>query len=197
MTRSRILDHAVVLASRWGFEGLSLGLLAGSLGLSKSGLYAHFRSKEALVLAVLDRTAEKHVAHSAPYLAGKEAGLSRLSAYLFSWLDWLALPELPAGCPILGAAFEFEETEGIARDRLFEILQSMSKMVEELLRQSIMQGHLRADLPIAQVVFELRSVALGYHLEARFMKSPNARLLANEAIAAILKRYVIAPDASK
>ena len=189
LTRARILDRALVLASRLGLDGLTLGVLADELGLSKSGLYAHFRSKEALLLAVLEHTKERFAAHAATHLKGRSRGLDALRAYLRAWLDWIALPALPAGCPILGAAFELEDLEGPPRAYVLEIQRASRVRLEIMLRAAVDKGELVPDLPVRQVVFELRGITLSFHQELRLMRDPEARDLAEAAIDGIVSRY--------
>lgn len=189
LTRTKILDQAVSLASRWGFEGLTLGVLASSLGLSKSGLYAHFRSKEALILAVLDITLQRHAEHAGPYLHGQAAGMATLRAYLRAWFDWIGHPDLPAGCPILGASFEFETIEGVPRDRLLEIHRMSRERIKTFIRAAVASGELLESTPVEQVEFELRATALALHYSSRFMQDPDARRLAEASVEQLLGRY--------
>ncbi|HEY5956630.1 MAG TPA: TetR/AcrR family transcriptional regulator [Polyangiaceae bacterium] len=189
LTRARILDQALVLASRLGLDGLTLGVLADSLELSKSGLYAHFRSKEALILAVLEHTKARHLEHAAPYLEGKAKGLEELRAYLSSWLDWIALPTLPAGCPILGASFELEDLDGPARDYVVGLAIASRARLGSMLRSAIAKGELSTDTPIEQVLFELRGVSLSFHFEYRLLRETSARERAENAFSHVLARY--------
>lgn len=189
LTRTRILDQAVVLASRLGLEGLSLGVLAEALDLSKSGLYAHFRSKEALNLAVLEHTKMRHLEHAAPYLEGKAQGLDELRAFLMAWLDWVASPNLPAGCPILGASFELEDRDGPAREYLVNLTRASRAYLASLLKRAIATGELRPDLPVEQVLFEIRGITLSFHIEYRLLRESAARKRADTAIASLLERY--------
>jgi AcrR family transcriptional regulator len=189
LTRARILDQALVLASRLGLEGLTLGVLADSLELSKSGLYAHFRSKEALVLAVLEHTKLRHVEHAASYLEGTTKGLQRLRAYLTAWLDWVALPSLPAGCPILGASFEVEDMEGPTREYIVQTTRASRERLASMLKDAVATGELRSDLPIEQVLFEIRGITLSFHIEQRLLRDEQARNHANTAFENLLARY--------
>jgi AcrR family transcriptional regulator len=191
LTRARILDQALVLASRLGLDGLTLGVLAESLGLSKSGLYAHFRSKEALVLAVLEHTLGCYREHARPYLEGKAHGLEELRAYLVAWLDWIASPALPAGCPILGASFELEDQAGPTRDRVVELHEGSRLGLKAMVLRAIAMGELSAELPVEQVLFELRGITLAFHLEYRLVRSPKARPMAEAALASLLDRYAV------
>jgi AcrR family transcriptional regulator len=166
-------------------------MLAESLELSKSGLYAHFRSKETLVLAVLEHTKTRHLEHAKPYFDGRAKGLDELRAHLTSWLDWIALPSLPAGCPILGASFELEDTDGPARDFIVHVTRASRERLATLLRRAVETGELGADTPIDDVVFELRGLSLNFHLEHRLLKEKDARTRVDRAIASLLARYAV------
>jgi AcrR family transcriptional regulator len=196
LTRGKILDQAVVLASRLGLEGLTLGVLAESLDLSKSGLFAHFRSKEALVLAVLDHTKVQFLEHMRPYLDGKAKGLASLRAHTEAWLDWIALPGLPAGCPLLGASFEVEDIDGPTREAVVDITHNSRARLAELLEQAVQARELREDLPVGQAVFEIRGITLSFHIEHRLLRDPKARKRANRAFEELLVRYA-APSRGK
>lgn len=189
LTRARILDQALVLASRLGLDGLTLGVLAESLQLSKSGLYAHFRSKEALVLAVLEHTLARYREHVGPYLEGRARGLDELRGYIAAWLDWTASPTLPAGCPILGASFELEDQTGPVRDRLVQLHEGSRVGLKAMVLRAVATGELSAELPVEQVLFELRGIVLAFHVEYRLLRSPDARRVAEAAVGSLLDRY--------
>lgn len=188
LTRTRILDRALYLASRLGLDGLTLGVLAESLELSKSGLYAHFRSKEALILAVLEHTKARYAKHAAPYLRGKAKGLESVRAYFAAWLDWIALPSLPAGCPILGASFEVEDLDGPTRDYIVQATRVSRDRLAEFIRQAIDTGELRQELVMDQVLFEVRGITLSFHIEYRLLREVDARKHAETAFESLLAR---------
>lgn len=115
-TRARILDEAVELASVQGLGGLTIGPLAERLGLSKSGLFAHFESKEALQVETLARATERFRAEvTEPVRAVAERG-ERLRVFFARWIDWLDASGLTGGCPILAAAIEFDDVPGPVHD---------------------------------------------------------------------------------
>src|SRR5258706_6219006 len=119
-TRSVILDRAAGLASESGLDGLTIGSLAAATGLSKSGLFAHFGSREELQLAVLERTREKFAEVVFRPALAKPRGLERYRAMFERWLDWTESADLPGGCPLLGAAMEFDDRPGPVRDRVIQ-----------------------------------------------------------------------------
>src|SRR5688572_11771170 len=117
-TRERIVDKAWQLASRDGLSGLSLGKLAGELGLSKSGLFAHFGSKEGLEVEVLKAAAERFTEQVLRPALSAPRGVARLRKLFKNWLSWANDPEQPGGCIFMAAAAELDDTEGPQRDFL-------------------------------------------------------------------------------
>src|SRR5262249_31897124 len=115
-TRARILDEAVELASVQGLGGLTIGPLADRLGLSKSGLFAHFRSKEELQVETLDRAAERFRALVTEPLRAVPDRATRLRTFFNGWIDWLDTSGPAGGCPILAAAIEFDAVPGPVHD---------------------------------------------------------------------------------
>src|SRR4026209_785464 len=117
-TRENILDHAVRLASETGLEGLTIGTLADELKLSKSGLFAHFRSKEALQVQVLEHVAARFVDFVVKPALAEPRGAPRLRALFERLIEWPKRKEFPGGCPIIAAASELDDRPGPARDLL-------------------------------------------------------------------------------
>jgi AcrR family transcriptional regulator len=189
LTRSRILDEAMKIASREGLQGLTIGTLAETLTLSKSGLFAHFGSKEALQIAVLEHTGERFLQKVAPPVLKAEPGLPRLKAMLRGWLDWIDDPELPGGCPVLGACFELDDREGAPREKLVAMQKSAQMSLATLVKESMAEGHLDRDTPIPQILFELRAMTLAYHTATRVMGDPDARKRTWIAFDALMERY--------
>jgi len=189
LTRNRILDEAMRLASKDGLEGLTIGTLAEALSLSKSGLFAHFGSKEALQIAVLEHTRDRfHEKAAAPLQAAAE-GLPRLRALMSAWLDWIDDPELPGGCPLMGACFELDDQEGGAREKLVALQKRTQDHLTALVKETMAAGHLDPKAPIPQILFELRATTLAYHIATRVMRDPRARPHAWAAFEALVARY--------
>jgi AcrR family transcriptional regulator len=179
-TRTRILDTAVRLASREGLEGLSIGLLASALGMSKSGIFAHFGSKDALQVATLEHAAGLVQARSAG-LARFPPGPERLRALLEVIQDWVDDPELPGGCPITGACIEFDDQEGPVRAALERLQRATQQRAAELFAAF---AHPSRDRD--QLAFQFRSICLGYHHAARMLREPRARAWARGALEALI-----------
>ncbi len=176
-TRERILDRAFRLAARDGLAGLSLNALATELGMSKSGLFAHFRSKEELQLQVLETaTTRFEAAVIAPALKTTR-GLPRLKKLFDGWLRWISDPALPGGCLFIAAAVELDDKEGKARDAVALGQRQMREIIARVARTAIDEGQLRRDLDCDQFAFEVHAIVLGYHHDKRLFrdKGPEAR----------------------
>jgi AcrR family transcriptional regulator len=181
-TRARILDTAVRLASRDGLEGLTIGSLAEALAMSKSGLFAHFGSKDSLQVATLEHASGMMATRTAA-LAGMEPGPGRLRRLLEVVMDWIDDPDLPGGCPITGACIEFDDREGPVREAL-ERLQRRTQ--ERAATQMDSFRHPSHDRD--QLAFEFRAICLAYHHAARMLREPRARTWARTALEALIKR---------
>ena len=181
-TRARILDEAMRIASRDGLEGLSIGILAGALDLSKSGLFAHFGSKEALQVAVLEHAAARFAERLEP-LRHLPAGPERLRFLLDTSLDWIDDPELPGGCPITGACIEFDDREGRVRELLLMLQRTSQQRYAELFDAFADPSRDRQ-----QLAFEFRAITLGYHHAARVLRDERARTWARAALESLIEK---------
>ena len=173
-TRHAILQDALAQASVRGLEGLTIGSLAKSLGMSKSGLYAHFDSKEALQLKVLDEARDQFVAKVVMPALQAPRGEPRVVALFERWLVWEGLESLPGGCPFVAVASELDDQPGPVRDRLVEVQRDWVDTLSNAARISVQQGHFRADLDVAQFAYEIWGLVLGYHWYARLLARDDA-----------------------
>src|SRR5688572_816218 len=124
-TKQAILSHALALASKVGIEGLTIGRLADELGMSKSGLIAHFQTKEALQVQVLETGANRFVEDVLRPALKTPRGEPRLRALFASFLSWESSPSLPGGCPLIAAGSELDDRPGPARDYLVRARRDM------------------------------------------------------------------------
>lgn len=168
-TRSAVLDTAITLASTIGLEGLTIGKLAESVGMSKSGLFAHFSSKENLQVAVLDATVERFVALVVAPALKKPRGEPRLRALVDLWLAWSKQPFMPGGCVLLVASVELDDRPGPARDRLVSAQKDWLGTLAQAARIAVEEKHFRKDLDCEQLAHELFSIAYGYHFLRRIV----------------------------
>ncbi|MFP5379941.1 MAG: TetR/AcrR family transcriptional regulator [Vicinamibacteria bacterium] len=157
-SRKAILDTAVLVASVDGIAGLTIGGLAERLGMSKSGLYAHFGSKEELELAVVEHAAAIYRTEVlAPSLAAP-AGVARLVAHAEAFLSYVSRRVFPGGCFFLAAAAEFDARTGPVRDAIAEVLGESDRRVADSLRDAVTLGELPDTVDVAQTAFELGAV---------------------------------------
>ena len=184
-TRSAILAQALDLSSKVGLEGLTIGALAKQAGMSKSGLYAHFRSKENLQCQVLDAAAARFVKVVFRPALRQPRGLPRIRALFEYWLDW-DTNELIGGCPFVSAAAEFDDRPGAVHDRLVRHQRDLFRSLGKAAQLSIDKGHLRKDLDVSQFVFELWGILLSYHYFARLLRHSDARAKAREAFESLM-----------
>lgn len=180
-TRERILSQALRLAGVVGLAGLTIGELATQLGLSKSGLFAHFKSKENLQLMVLDAAAEHFAARVFRPALKAPRGEPRIHALFENWLRWTSSRELPGGCIFLAGAAEWDDQEGPVRDRLVEWFEKLNQSLARAASIAVEEGHFPKDLDTAQFAYDLHAIVLKYHLQARLLRSPDALSRAGDA----------------
>jgi AcrR family transcriptional regulator len=185
-TRERILDQAVRLASRDGLEGLTIGTLSSELGLSKSGLFAHFGSKDELQLQVLQAAVERFEETVIRPALAAPRGEPRVRALFENWLAWEDNESMPGGCLIIAASIEFDDRPGPQRDYLAEAHRKRSAFVAKAARLAVEAGHFRSDLDPEQVAFEVDALILGYHHAHRMLRDRRAGERARAAFERLL-----------
>jgi AcrR family transcriptional regulator len=185
-TRSLILNQAVAYASEVGLEGLSIGSLATRLQLSKSGLFAHFGSKEELQLATLKSAQDLFV--NKVFLPALDAprGLPRLRTLVENWFRWLDASGQPGGCVILAAAAEFDDRPGLVRDTLLAGQKALRGAMAKAIRLAMESGDLSADTDPWQLAFELFGVVLAAHHDRHLFDDPRATERGMKAIERLL-----------
>lgn len=174
-TRQTILDHATREAARVGLRALSIGALAQGLGLSKSGLYAHFASKEALETEIIDHAAELFTDQVIRPALRAPRGEPRIRALLDGWLAWVDREHEGRGCVFVAAAVELDDQPGSARDRLVAQQQDWLEFLASVSRIAVAEGHFRDDVDPLQLAHELNGVMLGFHHASRLLGDPLAR----------------------
>lgn len=169
LTRVAILDVALDLASRDGLEGLTIGLLAEKMSMSKSGVFAHFGSREDLQLEVV-KLYHRHFEQEVFYPSIKEArGLARLRGMFSRWIKLVTI-EISSGCIYISGAVEYDDRPGPIRDQLVSMVDTWQKALRRCVLQAIESGHLRTDTDPDQLVYEMYGLILGLHHDARFLK---------------------------
>jgi AcrR family transcriptional regulator len=186
-TRQRILARAGQLASQRGLQGLSIGELAGDLGLSKSGLFAHFGSKEDLDVEVLKAASVRFETVVIKPALRASRGMPRLRALFENWLGWIADPSYPGGCLFLAAATELDDREGKARDYLAGSQRQFLGLIAKAARMTVEQAEFDPALDCDQFAFDMFSIALGYNHNKRLLRDRKAEARARQAFDRLLE----------
>ncbi len=187
-TKAAIVDAALGLATQIGLEGLSIGALAEVMQMSKSGVFAHFGSREELQISVV-REYHTRFEDEVFYPAMKAPrGLPRLRALFGNWMKRTSV-EIDSGCIYISGAVEFDDRPGPVRDALASSVNTWLSAMRRAVELSVAEGHLRADTDAAQMAFEVHALILALHYEARFLRSPDSLNSATLAFESILSRY--------
>jgi len=187
-TKQAIIDAALGLATQIGLEGLSIGALAEVMGMSKSGVFAHFGSREELQISVV-REYHVHFEQEVFYPALQQPrGLPRLRTLFANWMKRTSA-EIDSGCLYISGAVEFDDRPGPVRDALAESVLTWHAALQRALVMTKECGQLRADADEKQVAFEIHGLILAWHYEARFLKTPGSIDRANRGFENILARY--------
>ena len=188
LTRAAILDTALQLAARNGLEGLTIGLLADQMQMSKSGVFAHFGSREDLQLEVIrlyHANFEQEVFY--PSLAERR-GLPRLQAMFGHWVDRVSV-EIASGCIYISGAVEYDDRPGELRDKLSEMVSTWQQALRRATVQAIECGDLNSDTDPDQLVFEMYGLILALHHDARFLKIRSSFDRAQSGFQRLIKNY--------
>jgi AcrR family transcriptional regulator len=185
-TRERIVDRAWRLASRDGLSGVSLGKLASELGLSKSGLFAHFGSKEELELEVLKAAQQGFIEEVVRPALGAPRGVARLRKLFRNWQAWMSDPSRPGGCVFLAASAELDDSSGPQRDFLVGAQASLLSALAKAARIAVEEQQFRADLDCEQFAFEMLGIVFAYHHMKRLLRDPKADQRGRVAFEALL-----------
>jgi AcrR family transcriptional regulator len=186
VTRQMILERALSLASKLGLDGVTIGHLASDLNLSKSGLFAHFQSKEALQLQLLDFAALRFVEIVIRPAMAAPAGEPRIRTMFDRWLAWPKPEALPGGCFFVAAATELDDRPGALRDRLVELQVRWLGVLAESARQAVAQGEFKPEIDGEQFAHDVYGIMLAYHHAARLLRDPRASSRARTAFESLL-----------
>ncbi len=186
-THAAILDHATGLASQVGLTGLTIGVLADDLELSKSGLFAHFRSKEALQIEVLEHAARRFSETVVRPALREPRGAPRMQALFDRWIAWERDEALPGGCVFVAATAELDDRPGPVRDRLVALQRDWISVLATSFRKASESGLFRADADPEQFAQDMYGVMLALHFHSRLMNDAAAEARARRAFAALLE----------
>lgn len=176
-TRAVILDTALKIASRDGIEGLTIGELAKAVGMSKSGLFAHFGGKDQLQLSVLQMATDRFVDVVMRPAFKTPKGEPRIKALFKNWLDHLNDEQaLPGGSVLIAASIELDDRPGPLRDFVQKAQKDLISNIEKAAQMAVEEGHFRKDLDVEQFAWSMYSFVLGYHHFKRMLEDPKAEL---------------------
>jgi AcrR family transcriptional regulator len=160
-TRQSILEKAIDLASLEGLQGLTIGRLAEELKMSKSGLFAHFGSKEELQLAVVEAASQRFIREIYTPALKEPRGYPRLMAICSSWLSYVRRGVFPGGCFFAAASFEFDGRPGAVRNLVRRLMDDWIGALERAIRMAQEEGHIDPDVNPSQLAFELNALFFG------------------------------------
>ena len=187
-TKLAIVDAALGLATQIGLEGLSIGVLAEATQMSKSGVFAHFGSREEMQISVIHQyfaQFEQDVFYAA---LSEPRGLPRVKALFANWMKRVAV-EIQSGCIFISGAVEFDDRPGPVRDALATSVQTWLGAMNRAIVLAKACGDLHVDADEEQMAFEIHGLILALHYEARFLKKPGSIGRANKGFDNILTRY--------
>jgi AcrR family transcriptional regulator len=198
LTRAAIVATAMEIAARDGLEGLTIGTLADQMRMSKSGVFAHFGSREDLQLAVLKEYVRRFVDDVLRPAVRKPRGLPRLEAILDRWVAFLAR-EINLGCIMIAGAVEYDDRPGPQRDEMVAIITGWKSELLKAIRQAVQEGHLRRGTDAPQMVFEIYGVMLAMHQDARLLRSADSARRARAGLRRLIDdaRTAAAPVSSR
>jgi len=189
-TRTLILDEAVAIASQVGLEGLSIGSLAARLDMSKSGLFAHFGSKEDLQLQTLKQAQGLFFEQILSPALKEPQGLPRLRALFLNWLARVEANDDPSGGRlIVSAAAEYDDRPGAVRDLLVAGQRELRGAIAKAIRLAIDEGHLKPQTDPWQLTFELFGIVLAAHHDRRLLGDARAPDRARDAFERLIEAH--------
>ena len=171
-TRHAILTRAAELATQEGLEPLSIGRLADATGMSKSGLFAHFGSKEELQLATVDHAASLFVDEVIAPAREAPKGLARVWALCDHMIDYAERQVFPGGCFFAATSVEFNHRPGPVRDRIAEMVRSWLSYLEHAVEQAQVAGELDASVPPSEIAFQLDAFAQAANVQYQLFREP-------------------------
>ena len=188
LTRAAILDMALDLASRDGLEGLTIGLLADKMNMSKSGVFAHFGSREDLQLEVL-KLYHHRFEQEVFFPSVKEPrGIQRLKAMFARWVKRVSV-EVASGCIYISGAVEYDDRPGPIREELMAMVGAWQGALLRCVKQSVECGDLKADTDPQQLVYEMYGLILALHHDARFLRIPGSLERAGKGFERLIETY--------
>ena len=187
--RQFILDSALSMVRKLGFESVSISRLANEVGMSKSGLFAHFNSKEKMHVMILDHAAEAYNKEVLIPAIKLERGLDRLRAIVKETATWNGCAK-KGGCPFVTAAVEYDSRPGAVRDRVQLHLGNLIKVLRKAIVICIEESHLSESVDPDQLAFEIYSIGLGSMVFRKTLNSPHADKYLEDGVENVLRGYL-------
>ena len=187
-TKAAIVDAALGLAAQVGLEGLSIGVIAELMSMSKSGVFAHFGSREELQIAVVREYARRFEDEVFQPALARPRGLPRLRAMFERWMQRTS-DEAEAGCLYISGAVEFDDRPGPVRDVLLATLHAWQGAVRRAIELAVEAGDLVPDTDPGQLAFEIHGLILALHFESRFLRHPMGAQRARQGFERLLTDY--------
>ena len=187
-TRQEIVERALALAGEVGLEGVSLGVLAASLNLSKSGLFAHFKSKEALQVDVLQRAIDHFIQDVVVPALKQPRGEPRVTTLFDYYLAWVHGNGRSGSCFFMALTHEYDDRPGPVRDLLVQSQRDWYDTIARAARTAVEEGHFRADLDLEQFAYEFVGIGMVFQQVAKLLENPRAESRARSAFAVLLER---------
>ena len=173
LTRAAILGTALEMASRDGLEGLTIGSLAEKMGMSKSGVFAHFGSREDLQIEVVTLYHDQFENEVFAPSLQESRGLPRLRAMFANWMRRTSF-EIDSGCIYISGAVEYDDRPGPIREAIVGMVMEWRHALLKCVQQAVEMGHLKPDTDATQIAYEMNGLILGLHHDARFLKMPDS-----------------------
>ena len=192
-TKAAIVDAALRMAAQVGLEGLSIGAVAEAMGMSKSGVFAHFGSRDDLQISVVREYYARFEHEVFEPALQQPRGLPRVRALFDHWMRYTGA-ELDSGCIFISGAVEFDDRPGPVRDALVDMVRTWHTGLERAITIAREEGDLRADTDARQMLFELHGLVLALHHDARFLRTPGSVQRAEQGFLNVLARYRALPS---
>jgi AcrR family transcriptional regulator len=186
-TREKILNAAMHMVREYGFDSLTIGETARQVGMSKSGVFAHFESRDALLLNVIEFTAQDFKAQVFDRAMLHQRGLERIHALSRYWLKWSNQPS--GGCPFMSGAFEFDDRPGVIRDALVQQEKAVHEIWERAAKIAVAEKEFKADADCKQFAYEIFGNILSFQVYKRLLNDVKAGHFYSVSLQNIISRY--------
>lgn len=186
-TKNIILDAGLEMASQLGLENVTIGALAKATNMSKSGLFAHFNSKENLQIEILEYAGQRFSESVVAPALMMEGGIPRIKALVNNWIDWSS--ELSGGCIFVSASTDFSDRPGKVREALLRQQEDWLGSLRRIADSAIRAGDFRKDIDCDQFAFDLYSLLLGFHLYYKLLNDSETRKHQQIALDQLLNNY--------